>query len=104
MKKMFAMMMAATMALSLTACGGSGQTETTAATTAAAAEAETKAEAAEAPEEKATEAAAEVAAAATDLGNILEGKTVGFAQTDSMSAWRTTETDDIKKVVEEAGG
>lgn len=102
MKKMFAMMMAATMVVSLTACGGSGQTETT--TTAAAAAttaAETKAEAAEATEAEKTEAAAEAAAPA---GNILEGKTVGFAQTDSMSAWRTTETDDIKKVVEEAGG
>ena len=108
MKKMLAMMMAATMALSLAACGGSGQTDT-AATTAAApagteAPAETKA-GAEAPEEKAdTEAAAEAAAPAAELGSILEGKTVGFAQTDSMSAWRTTETDDIKKVVEGAGG
>ncbi len=36
--------------------------------------------------------------------NILEGKTVGFAQTDSMSAWRTTETDSIKEYVEAAGG
>ena len=36
--------------------------------------------------------------------NILDGKTVGFAQTDSMSSWRTTETDDIKKFVEDAGG
>ncbi len=35
---------------------------------------------------------------------ILEGKTVGFAQTDSMSAWRTTETDSIKEYVEAAGG
>ncbi len=35
---------------------------------------------------------------------ILAGKTVGFAQTDSMSAWRTTETDSIKAAVEEAGG
>lgn len=29
---------------------------------------------------------------------------MGFAQTDSMSSWRTTETDDIKKFVEDAGG
>ena len=35
---------------------------------------------------------------------VLEGKTVGFSQTDSMSAWRTTETDSIQKCVEEAGG
>ncbi|MFA9465146.1 MAG: ABC transporter substrate-binding protein [Velocimicrobium sp.] len=44
----------------------------------------------------------------TDEGTIsagvLSGKTVGFAQTDSMSSWRTTETDSIKKSVEEAGG
>lgn len=35
---------------------------------------------------------------------VLDGKTVGFAQTDSMSAWRTTETDSIKEYVEDAGG
>lgn len=35
---------------------------------------------------------------------VLEGKTVGFSQTDSMSSWRTTETDSIQKSVEEAGG
>lgn len=35
---------------------------------------------------------------------ILAGKTVGFAQTDSMSSWRTTETDSIKASVEAAGG
>lgn len=35
---------------------------------------------------------------------VLEGKTVGFAQTDSMSSWRTTETDSIKESVEAAGG
>ena len=35
---------------------------------------------------------------------ILDGKTVGFAQTDSLSSWRTTETDSIKAAVEEAGG
>lgn len=43
--------------------------------------------------------------AATDSSaDILTGKTVGFAQTDSMSAWRTTETDSIKEYVEGAGG
>ena len=35
---------------------------------------------------------------------VLDGKTVGFPQTDSMSAWRTTETDSIKEYVEKAGG
>lgn len=35
---------------------------------------------------------------------VLAGKKVGFSQTDSMSSWRTTETDSIKKSVEEAGG
>lgn len=97
MKKTAAIMMAAVMALSLTACGGSGQT---ASTTAAAAPAETKAAASAEGDSKEAEPAAAPAAS----GNILEGKTVGFAQTDSMSSWRTTETDDIKKFVEEAGG
>ena len=95
MKKTAAIMMAAVMAMSLAACGGSGQT----ATTAAAAPAETKAEASADGDGKDAEPAAAPAS-----GNILEGKTVGFAQTDSMSSWRTTETDDIKKFVEEAGG
>lgn len=35
---------------------------------------------------------------------VLSGKTIGFSQTDSMSAWRTTETDSISEAVEEAGG
>lgn len=35
---------------------------------------------------------------------VLSGKTVGLAQADSMSAWRTTETDSITEAVEEAGG
>lgn len=35
---------------------------------------------------------------------VLSGKVVGFAQTDSMSAWRTTETDSIEEHVTEAGG
>lgn len=97
MKKTAAIMMAAVMAMSLAACGGSGETATTAA--AAAAPAETKAEASADGDGKDAEPAAAPAS-----GNILEGKTVGFAQTDSMSSWRTTETDDIKKFVEEAGG
>ena len=35
---------------------------------------------------------------------VLAGKTVGFSQTDSMSSWRTTETDSIQAAVEAAGG
>ena len=97
MKKTAAIMMAAVMAMSLAACGGSGETATTAA--AAAAPAETKAEASADGDGKDAEPAAAPAS-----GNILEGKTVGFAQTDSMSSWRTTETDDIKKFVKDAGG
>lgn len=92
---MVAMVMAATMALSLTACGSSSKpAETAAPATEAAAPAEAKTEAA-APEEK-TEA--------PEGAKVLEGKKVGFAQTDSMSAWRTTETDSIKEYVENAGG
>lgn len=92
---MVAMVMAATMALSLTACGSSSKpAETAAPATEAAAPAEGKTEAA-APEEK-TEA--------PEGAKVLEGKKVGFAQTDSMSAWRTTETDSIKEYVENAGG
>lgn len=95
MRKMVAMVMAATMALSLTACGSSSKpAETAAPATEAAAPAEAKTEAA-APEEK-TEA--------PEGAKVLEGKKVGFAQTDSMSAWRTTETDSIKEYVENAGG
>ncbi|WP_312497172.1 ABC transporter substrate-binding protein [Anaerosporobacter sp.] len=40
----------------------------------------------------------------SSTGRVLKGKTVGFSQTDSMSSWRTTETDSIKAAVEEAGG
>ena len=74
MKKFLALILALAMVLSLVACGG---------------KTEEKAPAAEAP--------------AAD-GAILAGKTVGFAQTDSMSSWRTTETDSIKAAVEAAGG
>lgn len=35
---------------------------------------------------------------------VLAGKTVGFSQTDSMSAWRTTETDSITEYIEDEGG
>ena len=89
--------MAATMALSLTACGSSNKpAETAAPETEAATEAAAPAKTeAAAPEEK-TEA--------ETSAKVLEGKKVGFAQTDSMSAWRTTETDSIKEYVENAGG
>lgn len=101
MRKAIAIMMAAAMTFSLAACGGSSKpaesaaapAETTAAETKAETEAETKAE-----------AAATTAAQAAEAGKNLEGKKIGFAQTDSMSAWRTTETDSIKEYVENAGG
>lgn len=41
---------------------------------------------------------------ATGGNGPLAGKTVGFSQTDSQSAWRIAETASIKKSVEEAGG
>lgn len=95
MKKMLSAALSALMAASLMACGGGSAkgTETKAAQTEAGSEAKGAAE---------TEKAGEK----TDAGDAvsLEGKTVGFAQTDSMSAWRTTETDSIKKAIEEAGG
>lgn len=94
MKKTMALVMAAAMTFSLTACGGSEKP----AESAAPAEAPAETEAAPA-ETKAAEAPAETAG-----GAVLEGKKVGFAQTDSMSAWRTTETDSIKEFVENAGG
>ena len=95
MKKMLSVALSALMAASLMACvGGSAKgTETKAAQTEAGSEAK---------EAKETEKAEEKADAGEAVS--LEGKTVGFAQTDSMSAWRTTETDSIKKAVEEAGG
>ena len=69
MKKLFAILLAMAMVLSLAACGG--------------------------------------APAGNEGGEgagVLAGKTVGFSQTDSMSSWRTTETDSIKAAVEAAGG
>ena len=47
-----------------------------------------------------TEAAEEAPAGEASF----DGITVGFSQTDSMSSWRTTETDSIKAAVEAAGG
>ena len=98
MKKLLAVALSGAMALSLTACGSS-QTAATTATTAATEAAKETAAATEAAKE-ATEAPATEAAE----GASLSGITVGFAQTDSMSSWRTTETDSIKAAVEAAGG
>lgn len=39
----------------------------------------------------------------TKSESALAGKLVGFSQTDSMSAWRTTETDSISEAVKAAG-
>lgn len=39
----------------------------------------------------------------TKTESALTGKLVGFSQTDSMSAWRTTETDSISEAVKAAG-
>lgn len=69
MKKFLSILLASAMALSLVACGSSGDGSSSA-----------------------------------GGEGVLAGKTVGFAQTDSMSAWRTTETDSIKSAVEAAGG
>lgn len=93
MKKVLGVVLSVLMAASLMACGGGTAKDTSAASKEAVTEAKDAAE---------TEKAEEKADAGEAVS--LEGKTVGFAQTDSMSAWRTTETDSIKKAVEEAGG
>lgn len=85
MKKALALVMAAAMALSLAACGSSASSSTASVSSTAPAS-----------------STAASSAAASD--KVLEGKTVGFSQTDSMSSWRTTETDSIKASVEGAGG
>lgn len=82
MKKFTALALALIMAVSFAACGAS-----------------------EAPASGSASAEVPSSAAANDTdAGVLAGKTVGFAQTDSMSAWRTTETDSIKEYVEKAGG
>lgn len=88
MKKFVAVALSGAMALSLTACGGSKPA------------ADTEAAATEAAEAEATEATEEAPAGEASF----DGITVGFSQTDSMSSWRTTETDSIKAAVEAAGG
>lgn len=94
MKKIVAAALSGAMALSLTACSGSQQT----------AETETAAKAAEAVAE-AAETEEEAKEAEAPAGEVsFDGITVGFSQTDSMSSWRTTETDSIKAAVEAAGG
>jgi len=83
MKKFIALLIALTMVLSLAACGSgnsSGDTD---------------------GDSESTPASSDTTA---NSGDTLDGKTVGFSQTDSMSSWRTTETDSIKESVEEAGG
>lgn len=83
MKKKAAILVATVMMFSLAACGDTGQT---------------------AGEGNDSPGAEAENPAGGEEGKILEGKTVGFAQTDSMSAWRTTETDSIQEYVENAGG
>lgn len=96
MRKVIAVIMAATMAFSLTACGGSSKPAES-----VAAPVETTGDKTETNlEEDADKSVAQTAESA----NALEGIKVGFSQTDSMSAWRTTETDSIKEHVEKAGG
>ena len=81
-KKLVSLLLAGVMMVSLVACGGNSTEETS------------KDNAGANTETSGTESA----------GGVLAGKTVGFAQTDSMSSWRTTETDSIKAAVEAAGG
>ena len=92
MKRLITVAMSGLMALSLTACGGSAQEP-------AAAKPETQAEQAggSAGDDKSGGSTAEGGDAAGASGNVLEGKKVGFSQTDSMSSWRTTETDSIDR-------
>lgn len=95
-RKVAAMILAATMVLTMTACGkGAGQKAE-----------ETQADSGAVTKEASTDTAAtnEAAPEKTADAGILAGKKVGFAQTDSMSSWRTTETDSIKEHVEAAGG
>lgn len=80
-RKIVAVMVATTMAFSLIGCG-KGETQK---------DQQTQGEAGSVQEDGGAK-------------GVLAGKKVGFAQTDSMSSWRTTETDSIKKYIEEAGG
>ncbi len=88
MKKITALVIAASMALSMVACSSSEET--------------TKSDIANTQVSDTKEA--ETTSNDGSGSKVLEGKKIGFAQTDSMSAWRTTETDSIKSEVEKAGG
>lgn len=85
MKKLAWLLTATLMMWSLSACGSGNTSSPTSVSTTAPSGAETTA--GELPKE-----------------GTMAGKTIGFSQTDSMSAWRTTETDSIKEYVEAAGG
>lgn len=92
MRKAITWILMAALTISLAACGGSGNT------------AEPTVQ-----RENVTEAQAEAqqqtdAQKPAEAGSLLADKVIGFAQTDSMSAWRTTETDSIKEFVENDGG
>lgn len=103
-KKLLAAILASTMVLGLTACGGQAAAPAAApaAEPAPAAEAEAPAAEeepeAEAPAEEATEEAAEPAAASGELIN------VGFAQVGHESDWRTASTKSCQDVFSEANG
>lgn len=86
MKRIVAFVMASALAVALVACGGT---------------ASSSAGTSSAPPAPSTASSAVTSSLA---GADLTGKTVGFSQTDSMSSWRTTETDSIKEAVEAAGG
>lgn len=99
MKKLMALMMVGAMALSFAACGDAAET--------GGSDADAESDAgSNSDADSDSDAGSDDTGSGSDAGagNILEGKTVGFAQTDSMSSWRTTETDDIKEFVENAGG
>lgn len=74
MRKIMGLVLSTTMVLSLAACGSGGN-------------------------DQGSQSGSE-----TTVEGVLANKTVGFAQTDSKSSWRTTETDSIKESVEAAGG
>lgn len=95
MKKIITALLASLMMWTLTACGPGGTPSDEASS-----ELSSSAPASsEAPVSSETPAEGSAGSEGT-----LAGKTVGFAQTDSMSAWRTTETDSIKEHVEAVGG
>lgn len=105
MRKIIAVMMAAAMVFSLTACGGSEKPAQSASAPAETTEAAggTTGTGADTGAQASGTAKAQIEKTA-EAGEALKGKKIGFSQTDSMSAWRTTETDSIKKYVENAGG